>query len=135
MGFAITSLGMTWHMTCCKSHLSQGKGKCTCLLSRYPIDFSGLYSLHPWYWNTLFNRLISSGENATFAHSAAAIVNHYNFSFLCSTRYPTLLGKQRQYQMRSLPDTCTHDQQWESNPRHLDLESNAPSTRPRAPKI
>ena len=27
--------------------------------------------------------------------------------------------------MRSLPDTSMHDQQWESNPRPFDLESNA----------
>ena len=37
-----------------------------------------------------------------------------------STRYPLLLGAQRQYGMRSLPDTSTHDQQWESNPRPSD---------------
>ena len=37
---------------------------------------------------------------------------------LC-TRYPLRLGG------RSLPDTFTHDQYWESNPIPSDLESNA----------
>ena len=36
--------------------------------------------------------------------------------------------------MRSLPNTSTHDQQWESNPRPFDIESNALSTMPHAPK-
>ena len=36
------------------------------------------------------------------------------------TRYPLLLGGQRQHRMRSLPDTSTHDQQCESNPTPLD---------------
>ena len=35
--------------------------------------------------------------------------------------------------MRSLPDSFRHDQQWESNPRPFDLESNALSTGPYAP--
>ena len=35
--------------------------------------------------------------------------------------------------MRSLPDTATHDQQWESNPRPSDPESNTLSTGPHAP--
>ena len=34
--------------------------------------------------------------------------------------------------MRSLPDTSTHDQQWESNPGPFDLYSNTLSTRPHA---
>ena len=51
---------------------------------------------------------------------------------LC-TRYPLRLGRQRQCGIRSLPDTSAHGQHWESNPRSSDLESNALSTRPRAP--
>ena len=39
------------------------------------------YNLHPWYWNTLFYSLISSGENSAFAYFAAAIANHYNLAF------------------------------------------------------
>ena len=39
------------------------------------------------------------------------------------------------YAMRSLLDASTHDQQWESNPRPLDLEFNAISTRPHAPRL
>ena len=47
--------------------------------------------------------------------------------------YPSLLGGQRQHGMRSVPNTSTHDRQWESNPRPLDLESGALTTRPCAP--
>ena len=53
---------------------------------------------------------------------------------LC-TRYPLRLGGPRQCGIRSLPDTSTHGQHWESNPRPSDLESNALSTWPRAPKL
>ena len=49
-----------------------------------------------------------------FSAFPAANVRH-SFATVRSTRYP--LGGQRQYGMRSLPDTSTHDQQWESNPR------------------
>ena len=51
---------------------------------------------------------------------------------LC-TRYPLRLGGPRQCGIRSLPNTSTHGQHWESNPRPSDLESNALSTWPRAP--
>ena len=30
----------------------------------YPIEFSRLHNLHPWYWNSLLHGLISSGENS-----------------------------------------------------------------------
>ena len=46
---------------------------------------------------------------------------HSQFSNFRSTRYPSLLGGRRQYRMRSLPKTSTHDQQWELNPRPSDL--------------
>ena len=46
---------------------------------------------------------------------------------LC-TRYPLRLGGLRQCGMRSLRNTSTHGQDWESNPRPSDLESNALST-------
>ena len=36
-------------------------------------------------------------------------------------------------ELRSLPDTSTHDQQWESNARPSDLDSNALSTQAHAP--
>ena len=51
---------------------------------------------------------------------------------LC-TRYPLRLGGLRQCEIRSLPNTSTHGQHWETNPRPSDLESNALSTRPHAP--
>ena len=50
---------------------------------------------------------------------------------LC-TRYPLRLGGPRQYGIQSLPDTSTHGQHWESNPRPSDLESKALSTGPHA---
>ena len=43
---------------------------------------------------------------------------------LCS-RYPLQPGGLRQRGIRSLPNTSTHDQHWELNPRPSDLESNA----------
>ena len=113
-------------------------------------EFSRLYNLYPWYWNTLFYSLISSGKNSAFVHFAAAVVNHYNsyinteptlltlifssitIQFFCCTRYPSLLSRPREYGMRSLPDTSTHDQHWKSNLGPFDLESNVPSTQPHA---
>ena len=37
------------------------------------------------------------------------------------------------YPLRSLPNTSTHDQHWESNPKPSDLESNISSTWPHTP--
>ena len=51
---------------------------------------------------------------------------------LC-TRYPLRLGGPRQCGIWSLPDTSTHGQHWESNPRPSYHESNALSTWPHAP--
>ena len=53
---------------------------------------------------------------------------------LC-TRYPLQLGGPKQCGLRSLPNTYTHGQHWETNPRPSDLESNALSTRPHAPTL
>ena len=41
------------------------------------------------------------------------------------TRYSLRLGGLRQCGIQSLPDTSTHGQHWESNPRPFDLKSNA----------
>ena len=57
------------------------KRKRVCLQSEIPIEFSRLYNLRPWYWNSFLYSLISSGENSAFAHFAAAIANHYNLAF------------------------------------------------------
>ena len=46
-------------------------------------------------------------------YSAANIIQNFFFLIFCSTRYPSLLGGQRQCGMTSLPDTSTHDQQWQ----------------------
>ena len=53
---------------------------------------------------------------------------------LC-TRYPLRLGGPRQCRIRSLHDTSTRGQHWESNQRPSDLESNALSTVPHAPNV
>ena len=53
---------------------------------------------------------------------------------LC-TRYPLRLGGLRQCGTQSWPDTITHGQHWESNPRRYDFESNALFTRSHAPTI
>ena len=39
----------------------------------------------------------------------------------------------KQHEMRSWPNSSPHDQQWESNPRPFDLESNVLSTQTHAP--
>ena len=50
-------------------------------------------------------------------------VNAIQFTvFVCSTRSASLLGgRDSVYGMRSLPDTSTHDWQWESNSWPFDL--------------
>ena len=52
---------------------------------------------------------------------------------LC-TRFPYRLSGLRQYGIRSLPDTSTRGQHWESNSRPSELESNALSTGSHAPQ-
>ena len=41
-----------------------------------------LYNLHPWYWNTLFYCLISSGDNSAFADICCSYIQSFQFSFL-----------------------------------------------------
>ena len=72
--------------------------------SRYPCD----YTCSPDF--------TSHGSGCTAACN-------YNPTLELCTTYP----------LRSLPDTSTHDQHWESNPKPSDLESNAPSTWPHTP--
>ena len=69
----------------------------------------------------LWSHLLWGGFSAFSAANAI-----HNFPIFRSTRYPSLLGGQRQYGMRSLHDTSTHDQQWESNPRLSDLRVQRP---------
>ena len=47
----------------------------------YPLQFSRLNNLHPWYQNSLIYSLSLSGKNSAFVHFAAAIANHYNSAF------------------------------------------------------
>ena len=47
-------------------------------------------------------------------------------------RYSLRLGGPKQCGIQSLPDTSTHGQHWESNPRPSDLDSNALYTGPHA---
>ena len=94
--------------------------------------------LHPWYWNfTVYNPGIG-----TLSYTISSPLGRIQHIF-CSkchsqftifpTRYPLLLGGQRQYRMRSLPNTSTHDQQWESNPIPSGLNPNDLSIWPHAP--
>ena len=90
----------------------KGKGKGICLESRYPrytcsSDFTFPLAVGPYGSLQLSSQTLD----------------------LC-TRYPLRLGGPRQCGIRSLPDTSTHGQCWESNPRPSDLESNALSTWP-----
>ena len=65
-------------------------------------------------------------------HSAAtgAQPAHVDPTLDSCTRYPSLLGGQRQCRMRSLPKAPTHDQCRELKPRPLDLWTSAPPTGP-----
>ena len=56
------------------------KRKHVCLQPEIPIEFSRLYNLIPWYWNSLLYGLISSGENSALVYFAAAIANHYSLA-------------------------------------------------------
>ena len=59
----------------------------------------------PFYWNSLIRSHLLWGEFTTFS-AADAIHNSPMFR---STVYPLQLGGEKQYGMRSLPDTSTHD--------------------------
>ena len=48
---------------------------------QYILELRGLHNLQPWYLNSLFYSLISSGVNSAFAHFAVAIANHCNVAF------------------------------------------------------
>ena len=56
----------------------------------YPLEFSRLHNLHPWYWNSLLYRLISSGANSA-VHTLLQLYNSpsLQFSFIVTpgTRY------------------------------------------------
>ena len=102
-----------------------------------------VYSLiSPWVQQTLqftplilelslMRSLISSGDNS--AHFLQLMPIKIFPICVPPGRYPSLMGGQRQYGMRSLPHASTHDQHWESNPRPSNLASNALSTWPHAP--
>ena len=91
--------------------------------------------LHPWYRNTHFYSFILCMEGVpVFSELLQLKPNPYNWAFYRSTWYPSVLGGQRQYGMRSLPNTFIHDHQQESNPRPSGIEFYALSTWPHAPK-
>ena len=54
----------------------------------------------PWYWNSLFHGLIFLGRMQRTIHAAEAI---HTISIFRSTRYPLLLGGQRQCRFKSCP--------------------------------
>ena len=96
---------------------------------RHPRELSRLHNLHPGIGTHSYTVSSPLGRIQRFFSS----FSQSQLSIFRSTRYPSLLGGQRRYGMRSLPDTSTHDRQWESNPRPLDLESGALTTQPCAP--
>ena len=73
------------------------------------------------------SNLTSHGRIQCIRHTSmqGAVASPLQFSAI---RDQSLLDRQRQYG-KSLSDTSTHDQQWESDPWPFDLESNALSTR------
>ena len=86
--------------------MNVNKYKCVCLQSDIPlssadftIDTNGIGTL------SLLYGLISSGENP--AHFL--LLMPFTILYFYSTRYPSLLGGQRQYEIRSLPSISTHD--------------------------
>ena len=84
----------------------------------YPRKFSRLYNLHPWYWNSLLYGLISSGENSThFLQLMPFTIFHF---FIPPGTHYCWVGK-GSMEWEVLPDTSTHDQQWEFNLRPSDL--------------
>ena len=94
------------------------KCKCVCLWSDIPFSCADFANYIPGI-GTLSYIPISSGENSAFAHFAAATANHY-VQLSRSTRYPSLLGEQRQRDMKALHDTSTHG-------RHSDSSTGQPS--------
>ena len=79
----------------------------------------------------MFSRLFTPWHGAaTRVHPA-----HVDPTLDSCTRYPSLLGGQRQCRMRSLPKAPTHDQCRESNPRPLDLRSSALPTGPHSDQL
>ena len=62
----------------------------------------------------------------------AAIFKHYNSAFFIPLDTHQRLVDRGSMEW-GLPRTSKHSQQWESNPRHIDLESNTLSAQPHAP--
>ena len=82
--------------TCCAADICKCKCKCRGLQSEIPMS-SVDYNLHPWYWNSLLYRLISSGENSVHFLQLMPFTIFSSFHY---TGYPSLLGGLRQYGMR-----------------------------------
>ena len=78
----------------------------------YPIEFRRLHNLQPYYWNSLLESLISSGNNlAYFLQLMPLIILHFSF-------HPTLLDLQRRHDMKALPNTSTYGRQRDSSTGH-----------------
>ena len=56
-------------------------------MAQNPNEFSGLQNLHSWYYNSFLDNLISP--------MSAGWLIQLKFCILRSTRYPSLLGKQK----------------------------------------
>ena len=104
--------------------------KCTqCSKYRYLKAEGKGNSFIVFFHASMLSRLFTPWHGATTAAQPA----HVDPTLDSCTRYPSLLGGQRQCRMRSLPKAPTHDQCRKSNPRPLDLWSSALPTGQRDP--
>ena len=83
--------------------------RCLCIVF-LSISCSQDFKITPWYWNSLMYDLISR-ERMQCSSSCRSASDHelsHIISIVRSTRYPSLLGRQEQCWMRSLPYTSPH---------------------------
>ena len=96
-----------------------------------PYSIDQLLSL---VWDTHhFSNLISPGRIQRTHHTSDYACSLSHSVTIIVHQAPSLLSRQKQYGMRSLPDTSAYDMQRESNSRPLDLASNTLLTGPHAP--
>ena len=109
----------------CAPCMAEDKGSLCEVKVKLKVSVYSLISLLA----SMFNQLFAPWHGAaTRAHPA-----HVDPTLDSCTRYPPLLGGQRQCRMRSFPKAPTRGQCRELNPRPLDLWSSALPTGPRDP--
>jgi hypothetical protein len=90
------------HHGTCTLYLAFGKVKQSKVHVYSPISqfVQRTVQFTPWYWNSLFHGFIFLGRMQCIIHAAEAI---HTISIFHSTRYPLLLGGQRQCRFKSCP--------------------------------